>query len=277
MELSTRVKLFLKANGIRANKKLGQHFLIDEEALKKLVDAAGIKPDETILEIGPGFGILTDELVKKARRVVAVEKDERMISLLRTYTGESANLEIIRDDVMEADLSHLLAYSVVANLPYYITSPVIRSFLTAAPKPERMVLTVQKEVAERITESPPGSVMAFSTQYYAVPELLFTIPRGAFLPPPAVESAVIRLTLRPKPYFLADEKKLFRIVKAAFGERRKQLTNSLAGGLKLEPERVRALLKEAKIEPTRRAETLTLDEWAELYGGISLVLPVTSG
>lgn len=258
--------------GLPAKKSLGQHFLADATYADRIVEAAHLKPTDVVLEIGPGPGVLTRRLVQQAGRVVAVEIDPRMVKLLGDELGGEANLQVVEGDILEAEPAQLAtggsahAYKVVANLPYYITSPVLRHLLEAQPAPELAVLTVQKEVAERICAGPGDlSILAISVQYYATPELLFTVPAAAFRPRPKVDSAVLRLTLRARPA-VADVATVayFQVVRAGFGQKRKQLVNSLGAGLGLGREQALTLLVTSAIEPTRRAETLSLEEWGVL-------------
>ena len=259
-------------------KSLGQNFLVDDSYLDEIVAAADLTPADTVLEIGPGLGTLTRALGDRAGRVVAVELDDRLISLLRTGFATRDNITIVHGDILELDPPALVAestdmalpdvaYKVVANLPYYITSPVLRHLLEATPPAQRIVVMVQKEVAARICATPGDlSILAVSIQFYAAPSIVCTVPARAFYPRPKVDSAVLRLDVRPQPYFPdADPTRFFAIVRAGFSQKRKQLLNSLSGGLGLDKTQARAALDAAGIDPRRRAQTLSLDEWGALY------------
>ncbi|MDH7484817.1 MAG: 16S rRNA (adenine(1518)-N(6)/adenine(1519)-N(6))-dimethyltransferase RsmA [Anaerolineae bacterium] len=272
--------------GIRPRKGLGQHFLVSEAHLRGIVAAAELAPDDMVLEIGPGLGTLTARLAAQAGHVVAVELDEQLIPILQRTLAGHANVTIVHGDILQLQPSDLVSrctlqvsgpletrnanpetYKVVANLPYYITSAVLRHLLEAEPPPHLLVLTVQQEVAERICAAPPEmSLLAVSVQFYAEPELVQRIPAGAFYPRPKVDSGVVRLRLRPQPAAaVGDVERFFEIVRAGFGQRRKQLRNALAHGLGQPAAEVAAALERAGIEPRRRAETLTLTEWGQVY------------
>lgn len=252
---------------------MGQNFLIDLTYAARIVDAAALTPRDTVLEIGPGPGVLTGRLADRAGCVVAVELDARLVAQLRADLAPRTNVTIVEGDILELALPDLvtsgggaLPYKVVANLPYYITSHALRHILESVPQPQLCVLMVQKEVAERMV-APPGdlSLLGVSVQYYAEPELLFTVPAGAFRPAPKVESAVVRLVVRPQ-RLVADvaPEQYFRVVRAGFGQKRKQLANSLSAGLALPKEQAVSLLRASGIDPARRAETLALEEWGSL-------------
>lgn len=259
------LKVAMQLAGIRANKNLGQHFLIDGEAVEKIIAAADIKPTDTVLEIGPGLGVMTDTLGKTGASVVAVETDAKLVELLRRRVP--ANVVVEESDIMKFNLATLPAgYKVVANVPYYITSPIIRLLMESANPLSVAVLLIQKEVAERIAAQPGDmSVLALSVQYYADVELVTDVPRDKFYPVPNVDSTVIKITLKDKPAFEAEPQKLFRLIKAGFGEKRKQLRNSLAGGLHITTEQAIALIAEAGLNETARAQELSLVEWRALY------------
>lgn len=266
----------LRAHGLRPRKSLGQHFLADETYLRRIVAAADLSASDTVLEIGPGPGNLTRLLAERAGRVLAVELDDSLIPLLWQTFADAPHVHIIHGDILQLEPGSLLMqfadstapltpYKVVANLPYYITSAAIRHFLEERHPPTLLVLTVQREVAQRIVARPPQmSLLAVSVQYYAEARLIARIPPGAFVPPPKVESAIVRLDRRAQPAVAVKADDFFRVVSAGFGQRRKQLRNSLAAGLGLAPEAVETALRAAQIQPTRRAETLTLEEWGAL-------------
>lgn len=271
-ESRQRLSTLLQKYNLRPRKGLGQNFLTDPVHLARIVEAAGLAASDTVLEIGPGPGALTRLLLEAAGRVVAVELDPELVALLRQELGHFDNLTVVEANILETDLAGLLhpapgvpAYKVVANLPYYITSAVLRRLLEADPRPERLVVTVQKEVAQRIVAGPGEmSLLAVSVQFYGRPELVHHIPAGAFYPPPKVDSAVVRIDTYDRPAVaVTDIDKFFRVVKAGFSQKRKQLKNSLAA-LPVSAAQVAAALAQAGIDPTRRAETLSLAEWSKL-------------
>jgi len=263
------VPTLLRQYGLRPDKRLGQNFLVSEAALRRIVAAAEISPETQVLEIGPGVGSLTVLLAEQARRVVAVELDTRLQPVLQAVLAPYPQVSLVFGDILKQDVAALMGhapYVVVANIPYYITSAVIRHLLTAETRPERLVLTVQREVAQRIVAKPPNmSLLAVSVQVFGEVRQVARIPAGAFYPRPKVDSAVVRLDVAPQPKI--PERQLdafFRLAKAGFGQRRKTLRNALAAGLGWKPARVEALLQEAEIAPQRRAESLHLEEWARL-------------
>lgn len=259
----------LRKHGLRPDKSLGQNFLVDDNALRKVVRAAEIEPGDAVLEIGPGVGSLTRYLAEIAGRVVAVEIDQDLLPPLREVLSPYANIRLVHGDILEQDPAALMetgGYLVVANIPYYITSALIRQLLEARLKPRRLVLTVQREVAGRITASPNDmSLLALSVQVYGQPEIAASIPAGAFYPVPNVDSAVVRVDLYPEPLIPVPQLRLFfRLAKAGFSQKRKTLRNSLSGGLALPASEVQTLLEKAGIDPKRRAETLSIEEWKKL-------------
>jgi 16S rRNA (adenine1518-N6/adenine1519-N6)-dimethyltransferase len=263
------VPALLDRYGLRPDRSLGQNFLADDVALSNVVAAAELSEEDEVLEIGPGLGSLTRRLAQAAGQVVAVEIDGRLIPALLEILASFSNIRIVAGDILAlrpADLVTSPGYRVVANIPYYITSALMRHLLEADPRPSRMVLTVQREVADRICANPGKmSLLALSVQVYGHPVIKAQIPAGAFYPPPQVDSAVIRVDLYREPLIPASELDLFfRLAKAGFSQKRKTLKNALSAGLALEKENVEALLLEAGIEPNRRAETLSLDEWGKL-------------
>jgi 16S rRNA (adenine1518-N6/adenine1519-N6)-dimethyltransferase len=257
---------------LKARKRLGQHFLVDGEVLETIIAAAELKPSDTVVEIGPGLGILTGELARRAGQVIAVELDDKLATLLKQTLVSLDNVTIINDDVLKIAPQDLLegqaksSYKVVANLPYYITSPVLRHFLESKAKPQTMIVMVQKEVAEAIAAGPGDmSLLSVSVQYYAEPKIIRQVPAESFYPAPEVDSAIVKIDVYPKPKVDVDEKGFFAVVRAGFAAPRKQLSNSLAQGLGRDKAEVLPPLKEAGIAPQRRAETLTIEEWAGLW------------
>ncbi len=251
---------------LQNNKSLGQHWLRDRDTLNHIADCADLNQDDVVLEIGPGLGTLTSVLLKQAKRVVAVEFDSE---LARKLPGQfpGKNLEVINQDILGFDLSTLPAgYKVVANVPYYITSKIIKMLMTSSNRPAVAVLLIQKEVAERLAAKPGDmSILAISAQVFAEVELGDTVPAELFTPPPKVDSQVVVLWTRPEPLHASvDQDKFFRVVKAGFSAKRKKLRSSLAGGLKMSKIDAVDLLQRANINPDDRAETLSIDDWLRL-------------
>ena len=269
--LLAQTRRLLRCFGLKARKRLGQHFLIDEEILQLITSSAELTPADVVVEIGPGLGVLTGELARRAGRVIAVELDNKLADILQQTLSYLDNVAIVNEDILDIDPAALLpeprAYKVVANLPYYITSPVLRHFLEAAVKPEVMLVMVQKEVAEVIVAEPgQRSLLSISVQFYGKPRIVGYVSAQSFYPAPEVDSAILRIDVYPRPVVaITDEKSFFELVRAGFTASRKQLVNSLAQGLRLPKAEVLALLDGADIVPQRRAETLTLEEWAELW------------
>ena len=260
---------YLQARGLRPRKGLGQHFLIDESTLARVAEAAGFQPGEWALEIGAGPGTLTRHLALRADRVVAVEIDERFMPLLREILAPYPNVTVVHGDILQLDPGALVEghpYRIVGNIPYFITSAILRRVMEAVTRPRRVVLTVQHEVARRLTAGPGAmSLLAVSVQVYGRPQIVARIPAGAFWPRPEVDSAVVAIDPYERPAVpLEDPEAFFAVVRAGFGQRRKQLHNALAHGLGLPDAVVRAAMVAAGIDPHRRAETLALSEWAAL-------------
>lgn len=263
------VSALLKQYGLRPDKKLGQNFLQDDFALEAIAAAADIQPADTVLEIGPGLGSLTRHLAASAREVVAVELDPHLIPPLRAVTQPYGNVRIVQGDILKLSPGELVDtpnYLVAANIPYYITSAIIRHLLEKKPKPRRIVLTIQKEVADRICAEPGDmSLLALSVQVYGQPRLVERIPAGAFYPAPNVDSAVLCVEIYPAPRIepeLLDT--FFKLIKAGFSQKRKTLRNSLSSGLHISHQQAEEMLKKAAIDPMRRAETLSIEEWSML-------------
>jgi 16S rRNA (adenine1518-N6/adenine1519-N6)-dimethyltransferase len=272
------VHRLLERWGLRPDKRLGQNFLVDQTALQRIVAAAELAPGDVVLEVGAGLGTLTRRLAQEARHVVAVELDRRLMPVLESVLAGLDNVTLVHGDILALDPAALVGaagvqppaasmpYKVVANLPYYITSAVLRHLLEASFKPQRMVITVQREVAERIIAKPGRmSLLAVSVQFYGRPQRLFRIKPGGFYPSPGVESAVVRVDLHAAPPVPAeDTAAFFRVVRAGFAQRRKQLRNGLAAGLKWTPEEVMAKLREVGVDPRQRPQELSLEEWARI-------------
>ena len=259
----------LREYGLSPRKGLGQNFLVDTSTLRKLVEAAEVDSNSTVLEIGPGMGSLTRELARTARQVVAVEIDANLIPVLKNVLADYPNVHLVQGDILELDPAALLEeddYLVVANIPYYITSAIIRHLLESQRKPARMVLTMQREVAARICAEPGDmSLLALSVQVYGKPQPVLRIPAGAFYPPPNVDSVSLRVDLYPEP--LVPRQNLpafFTLIKAGFAQKRKTLRNTLSAGFNLPAQQAAERLAQAGIDPQRRAETLSIPEWERL-------------
>jgi 16S rRNA (adenine1518-N6/adenine1519-N6)-dimethyltransferase len=266
----------MQRRGLRAKKSLGQHFLVDRRVLHRIIAAAQLAPEDTVIEIGPGLGILTRALARRVSKVIAVEADSRLISALRENMAAADNLHIVEADILRTDPRSLLAsagvagslphYKVVANIPYYITSAILRHFLEASFKPSMMVVMVQKEVGEAIAAKPGDmSLLAVSVQFYGKPVIMGRVPARSFSPPPKVESVILRIELFEEPPVKAPQTdRFFVAVRAGFSAPRKQLRNSLSQGLSISTQEAALLLERATIDPRRRAETLSLPEWARI-------------
>ncbi|HEX8228392.1 MAG TPA: 16S rRNA (adenine(1518)-N(6)/adenine(1519)-N(6))-dimethyltransferase RsmA [Chloroflexia bacterium] len=264
----------------RPRKSLGQHFLKDRSVPPRIAVAAAIEPNDVVVEVGPGLGVLTEELARRLDpergRLVAVELDDDLLPVLRERFAAMPHVSFVHADVLDVppqELSQGRPYKLVANLPYYITSAILRHFLETEHKPRSLTVMVQKEVADRMVAKPPEmSLLAVSVQFYGRPKIMFKVPPGAFNPPPKVDSAVVRIDVYGEgesPVDVSSEAAFFRLAQAGFGQRRKQLANTLTSGLGLPKSEVIESLQKAGIEPTRRAETLTLGEWARLERTVS--------
>lgn len=248
-------------------KSLGQHWLTDYDCLSAMLDTAEVGLDDTVLEIGPGLGTLTELLVESAEKVVAVEFDERLAGQLPARV-QADNLSVVRSDILSFDLTTMPpGYKVVANIPYYLTSNLIRVLSESSNPPEAVALLVQKEVAERVAAKPGGmSLLSVTAQFYWHVSLGRVVGAKLFTPPPKVDSQILRLQRRGKPLFDdVDPKKFFRLAKAGFSERRKTIRNSLSGGLHLDKPATEALLKQAGLDGGLRAQALSLEQWHKLY------------
>ncbi|MFM9281700.1 16S rRNA (adenine(1518)-N(6)/adenine(1519)-N(6))-dimethyltransferase RsmA [Paenibacillus jiagnxiensis] len=273
-----RTKEIIQRHGFSFKKSLGQNFLIDQNILQKIVDAAGLDETKGALEIGPGIGALTERLARSAKRVTAVEIDQRLLPILDEVLAPYDRVRVRHGDVLKLDLKGVFAedfadvdkVSVVANLPYYVTTPILMKLLEDKLPLENIVVMIQKEVAERMAAS-PGSKdygsLSIAVQYYSEPELVCIVPHTVFIPQPNVESAVIRLRVRPKPPVqVPDEQHFFEVVQAAFAQRRKTIANNLKSRFftKENKDALEPLLRSAGIEPSRRGETLSIGEFARL-------------
>jgi len=256
--------------GIRPNKGLGQHFLFERGLVERMVRQASVSEDDTVLEIGPGLGILTSELLRKADRVVAVELDRSLAAHLRAAFGDLPDFELVHGNALSLSSDELVPpgepFDVVANLPYSVGTAILRHLLEQPRKPRRLTVMLQKEVAERLTAQPPDmSILGVATQFFAEPRLAFTVPPEAFIPPPKVDSAVVLLDVRDEqPLPEALQPLFFKIVNAGFRQKRKQITNAIADVLQVPKSDIAAWLEASGVAPTRRAETLSVDEWVTL-------------
>lgn len=272
------VKRILNQHGFQFSKSLGQNFLIDPEVCPRMAEESGVTKETGVIEVGPGFGVLTQQLALRADKVVAIELDKRLPEVLADTLSDFDNVTVVSGDVMEIDLHNLIAEQfpnhkdivVCANLPYYITSPVIMKLLEERLPVRSLVVMVQKEAAVRICARPGQrecGAVSVAVQYYAEPEILFDVKRDSFFPAPNVDSAVMKLDVRSAPpEVLADldQKAFFRVVQAAFSQRRKTVCNSLSSGLSLPKDAVKALLADAGIPETVRAEQLTMEQFGAL-------------
>ncbi len=268
IQTTTPQKLLAKYH-LRPHKGLGQNFLSDDTVLAGIADAAGIPEHASVLEVGPGLGSLTRHLAARAERVVTVELDKDLIPVLRKELADCPNIEIVEGDILEFSPDEYFKdedYYVAANIPYYITSAVIRHLLEGKARPKQLALTVQKEVAERICAAPGKlSLLALSVQVYGKADIPMIIPASAFYPEPKVDSAVVRIELYDEPLIPAAEMdEFFDLAKAGFGQKRKTLRNAFSSNLHLSSAEAEAYLQKAGIDPMRRAETLTIPEWKQL-------------
>ncbi|MBI3618596.1 ribosomal RNA small subunit methyltransferase A [Candidatus Peregrinibacteria bacterium] len=267
-DFAQQIGQFLRTSGIRPDRDLGQHFLVDEQALAGIVEAAGIRPDDHVVEIGPGIGILTAELLTHAKQVTAIELDGRLIPLLEKYlkkgtafdSAQADNVKIIQGNALTIPFPEE-PYIIVANIPYRITSPLLRHiFLESTVQPRSLTLLIQREVAEKICDTEHRGLLTILVTLFGTPHLMFTVPPTSFLPPPQVASAVLHIECFPKPIAARETiDRIFSLTKIAFGQKRKMLRNSigaLEGGMQM--------LKRVGIEPERRPETVSIEEWVKL-------------
>ena len=266
--------------GFKLSKSLGQNFLTDKNIIDRIVESAGIGPGDLVIEIGPGIGVITREAAESAKKVIAVEIDKNLIPILEETLGDCSNVEIVNQDILKTDVNELIrgckegfsGVKIIGNLPYYITTPIIMKLLEDGVKADSITIMMQKEVADRIKASPGTKAygaLSVAVQYYCTVEAVVNVPKDVFVPQPKVDSTVLRLSIREeKTVELADRDVFFRCVKAGFGQRRKTLLNSLMGVENITKEAVSQALESAGIDPTRRAETLNLEEFAKLSNEI---------
>jgi len=257
---------------------MGQNFLIDEDVLDEIMSTAELKSSDTVLEVGPGLGVLTKRLLEKSKKVLAVEKDAKLASLLKIELSSASHLQIIQQDILRFNVAENIPddYKVVANIPYYLTSKLIQNFLENIHPPKLLVLMIQKEVGERvIAEAGDLSILGISVQIYADAEITAQVSKNSFWPVPKVDSVIIKITPKNKYPEITDKKLFFRMIKVAFAGKRKQLHNTLTHGFKLPKEEILDWLEQAGIEPTARPQDLEIGQWIKLYGEISSNLSET--
>jgi 16S rRNA (adenine1518-N6/adenine1519-N6)-dimethyltransferase len=268
----------LRQFGVKPKKSLGQHFLIDETVLERILSAAELSPGDIVVEVGPGLGILTEGLAKQGAQVIAVELDSKLVSLLKRRLASFPNVKIINADILRVTPRQILeselavsalfqGYKVIANLPYYITSPLLRHFFEGLPQPSEMIVMVQKEVGEAMVATPGNmSLLSVKTQFYSKPSIISYVPAASFYPPPKVDSVILRLDVYSQPPIeVPNPASFFDVVMHGFNSPRKQIRNSLAHSLDMPAGQVTLLLEKTGVEGKRRAETLSLEEWRELW------------
>lgn len=277
----SRTQQILKKYGFTFKKSLGQNFLIDQNILDKIVDAVQLTETSGVLEIGPGIGALTEKLAERAGKVVAVELDDRLLPILQENFAARSHVEIVHGDILKLDLHALIeerfagctSLHVAANLPYYITTPILMKLLEEKLPYRNIVVMIQREVAERMTASPGGKEygsLSIAVQYYCQPEMVTIVPRTVFIPQPNVDSAVIRLNIRDEPPVqVSDESLFFKMIRASFAHRRKTINNNLSALVdKQDKARLSDVIRQSGIDPSRRAETLSIEEFAQLIAAL---------
>lgn len=271
MNLREETEFILKKYGLRANKKLGQNFLINEEIINQIIEKADVNKNDTIIEIGPGLGSLTAKLLENANKVIAIELDSNMSNILKERFCLYDNFELIENDVLKVNLNEIIekydSVKVVANLPYYITTPIIMKLLEERLKLKSITVMVQKEVGERFCAVPNSKeygAITISINYYTKPEIIIDVPKDNFEPMPEVDSCVIKLDVRDvPPVELKNEKDFFNLIKAGFSQRRKTINNSLAG-MGISKEKIKNVLEKLGIDSKLRAENLTMEQFADI-------------
>lgn len=271
MDLRTETLEILKLHGLKANKKLGQNFLINENIIEEIIDKANITKDDMVIEIGPGLGSLTKRLLENAGKVIAIELDDNLIDLLNNRFSMYDNFEIIHNDVLKVDLKEIISkydsVKVVANLPYYITTPIIMKLLEDRLSIKSITVMVQKEVGERICSTNKDKeygAITVSVRYYTEPNIIIDVPKDNFMPAPEVDSCVIKLDMLKTPRVeVKDEKLFFRLIKSAFSQRRKTINNSLTG-IGKSKEEINEILQKLNIDSKNRAENLSIEQYAEI-------------
>ncbi len=265
----------LEESGIKANKKFGQNFMVEEWPIAKIIEAADISASDLIIEIGPGSGFLTEELAKKSQKVIAIEKDRNLMPFLKEKFSNFPNIEIVNKDARDYDYTSLPNYKVVSNLPFYAASHLIRLFLELPRQPRLLALMVQKEVGERICALPPKmSLLSVSVQLYAYPEFIAEIPRTCFQPIPKVDGAIIKIVPRQNGLNKEETEIFFKIVKAGFSQPRKNLLNNFAAQLKYDKKTIGGWVSSANISLQQRAQTLSISDWIMLTKNFYLHFPL---
>lgn len=278
MDLLKQMKEICRIYEINPQRSKGQNFLVTESIYDKIVSSAEIKSTETVVEVGPGLGFLTAKLAKKASKVIAVELDDRLAEVLRIAIDSQGveNVEIVNQDILKFNPENIGPYKIVANIPYNISSILLRNFLSAKNKPEAMVLMVQKEVAERIVvKAPDMNMLALSVQFFGEAKIIREVKAGNFWPEPKVDSAVIKITTRKTKYSPEDEKIFFRLAKIGFAAKRKMLKNNLCGGLKLKGEerkKIEEIFEKINFSSKLRAEDLSLENWEKLFAEMKKIV-----
>jgi 16S rRNA (adenine1518-N6/adenine1519-N6)-dimethyltransferase len=272
--MSSNPKALLDSYELYPKKSLGQNFMHDPNALEKIVSSAEVTSEDTVVEVGSGTGALTAKLAEKAHHVFSIEVDKRLQPILEDKFDDVPNVYFVFNDILKTDVSSLVGntdFIVVANVPYYISSAIIWHFLEPHHRPKRMVMTMQYEVAERIMEKPDNmSLLTVAVQFYGIPTIVNKLSPAVFWPRPNIYSAVMRIDTHQTPIVdVPSAKAFFRVVKAGFSMKRKQLKNSLSGGLQIKSKVARDLLQQANIDPQRRAETLSLEEWGDLTRAVA--------
>ena len=275
MNLREETEFLLNKYKLRANKSLGQNFLINEQIIDDIVNVSNVTADDVIIEIGPGLGSLTAKLADNAKKVIAIELDENMINILSERFSLYKNVEIIHADVLKVDLNKLIDgegnVKVVANLPYYITTPIVMKLLEENLKINSITVMVQKEVGERFCATPRGKeygAITVSINYYTSPKIVLDVPKENFNPVPEVDSCVVKLDLKNEHIELKDEKLFFRLIKTTFSQRRKNIGNSLTGG-GVSKQEVKEMLEELNLDVNLRAENLSIDQYAKIANYIA--------
>lgn len=259
------IKDTLNRYDVKPSKGLGQNFLVNKSTLNKITATSDLDSEDTVLEIGPGLGTLTVELAKKAKRVIAVEKDKKMCEILKNTFKCCKNVQVINNDILKTNIDLPKGYKVVANIPYYLTSQLIRKLLESENQPQEIILMIQKEVAQRIcADAPDMSLLSVSVQFYAKAKIVSYIKKENFWPKPKVDSAIIKITPTKETSISVSPDLFFKIVKAGFSQPRKQISNNLSKGLKLDKEIINSWLLKNNIRPTQRAETLGIESWVKL-------------
>ncbi len=280
---SSSIQSLLKKHNLFPSHSLGQNFLIDEKVLAEIIEAADLKKSDLVLEVGPGPGNLTEKLAGRVRKVIAVEKDEKMAAFVQERLKNHPNIAIINRDILKTDISALIEpgadWKVVANIPYYLTSPLIRLFLTLKQKPQEMILLVQKEVGERIAAGHKNAgVITVLVNFYGKAEIIDFVSKESFWPMPQVDSALIKIRAiaQPEGFDAPTTKNFFRLVKIGFSGRRKTLANNLSAGLKLPKNETIKILEAVKLSPNARAQELSVEEWKKLLFTEKIALKITA-